>query len=58
LYLIIGDVDGMFELFNRFDIVSRITWPVGEEETVKLCKMVRCEGGGADVPGVAVVKNT
>ena len=33
LYLIIGDVDGSFELFNRFDIVGQITWPIGEEET-------------------------
>jgi hypothetical protein len=56
LYLIIGDVwTSTFELFNRFDIVSRITWTVGEEETVKLvhrlvnCKMVRCEGRGTDV---------
>jgi hypothetical protein len=62
--LIIVDVDGTFELFNHFDIVSRISWPVGEKETVKLvhglvnCKMVRCEGEGADVAGIAVVKNT
>jgi hypothetical protein len=34
--MLFGDVDGAFELFNRLDIVSQITWTVGEEETVKL----------------------